>query len=107
MQIPFFLGDKVPSCSMVSDKLLVQPIILMPPTVCSPFEAPSRVLGPKVCEITCIIEVLPVTSSTMMNFFKGPSEINADFAPAQLEIGHFVIVFVGLLFHGSGGYPLS
>ena len=78
-----FAGDKIPSLNVSGQELEVDPVALEAPIVCKPFEQPTRAVGPKVCEITCIIEVLPITSATMMNFFKGPAEINEDFAQEE------------------------
>jgi hypothetical protein len=86
VQIPF-AGEKVPPCSITGGELEVAPIILEPPTVCTPFQSLERSLGPKVCEITCIIEVLPVTSATMMNFFRGPANKNEEFVPVEIDRG--------------------
>ena len=83
VKIPF-VG---PTCAVTGRELEVQPILLASPTVCTPVETPHRVLGPKVCEITCIIEVLPLASATLINFFKGPPEVNEEFAPPEEDQG--------------------
>jgi hypothetical protein len=82
-----FAGDEIPTLAVAGSELEVSPIKLSAPKVCSPFEPPKRSLGPKVCEITCIIEVLPITSATMLNFFKGPAKINEDFAVSEEDQG--------------------
>lgn len=51
-----------------------------------PFHQPSRQFGNACCDITCIIEVFPITSATLKNFFSGPLNVNRKFAP-QEDIG--------------------
>lgn len=77
LQIPFDPNLKA-DCSITSQEIKVSPIILESPTICSPVESPSRFLGRHVCEITCIVEVLPLTSSVLVNLFKGPVETSLD-----------------------------
>ena len=86
VRIPF-AGDKLPSLSVAGSELEVPPVKLSDPIVCKPFKLPSRSLGPTVCDITCIIEVIPITSATMMNFFKGPTERNEEFVPEEEDQG--------------------
>jgi N-terminal region of Chorein or VPS13 len=71
LEIPYNPSSKA-DCSIRSHEIHVQPSILEAQTICSPVEIPTRLLGPVVCEITCILEVLPLTSSVMVNFFSGP-----------------------------------
>ena len=78
-----FERENAPSLSVDGKELEIEPIQLNPPTVLKPFHYPKRNFAPKACDITCIIEVLPVASATMMNFFTGPSEVNMKFAPQQ------------------------
>jgi len=75
LQIPYDMNTRA-DCSIRSHELNVMPMILDAPTICSPIETPTRFLGPRVCEITLIVEVLPLTSSVMVNFFKGPVDEN-------------------------------
>lgn len=82
-----FMGEDVPNLSISGSELEVSPLILPTAVVCKPIQPLSRRLGPKVCEITCIIEVLPITSDTMMNFFKGPAEVNPDFVVPEEDKG--------------------
>ena len=77
VQIPFNPNNEA-DCSIKSHEIKVSPIILDAPTICSPVENPTRILGKHVCEITCIVEVLPLTSSVLVNLFTGPVEISAD-----------------------------
>ncbi|KAL3921405.1 MAG: hypothetical protein SGILL_002764, partial [Bacillariaceae sp.] len=76
-----------PNLAVTGEELEVDPMLLPMPTVLKPFEPPKRDLGLKVCDITCIIEVLPLTSATMMNFFKGPAEVNEEFVPVEEDQG--------------------
>ena len=86
MKLPFS-GDNIPSLAICGQELEVDPILLPSPKVLRPFQQSSRGLGPHVCDITCIIEVLPLTSATMMNFFKGPSELNEEFVQPEVDNG--------------------
>jgi hypothetical protein len=61
------------------------PLQLPTPRVLKPFRHSSRDLGPRVCDITCIIEVLPLTTTTMMNFFKGPLVLNEEFVTQEFD----------------------
>ncbi|KAG7355258.1 vacuolar-sorting-associated protein 13 C-terminal domain containing protein [Nitzschia inconspicua] len=76
-----------PPLSVTGQELEVDPIQLPTPKVLKPFRYSSRDLGPSVCDITCIIEVLPMTTATMTNFFKGPMQLNEEFAPQEEDIG--------------------
>ena len=78
-----FLGENIPSCSVVGQELEVDPLALAPPKVLKPFQNPTRQFGNQSCDITCVIECLPLTAATMQNFFSGPSEINKRFAPQE------------------------
>lgn len=78
-----FLGENIPSCSVVGQELEVEPIALAPPKVLKPFQNPTRQFGNQSCDITCVIEAFPITSATMKNFFSGPSEVNKTFAPQE------------------------
>lgn len=80
--IPFW-GGNMPSLSLDGEELEIEPIRLAPPKILRPFHHRNRDFGPQTCDITCIIEVLPLASSTMMNFLTGPSEVNMKFAPKQ------------------------
>jgi hypothetical protein len=68
LRIPFADAN---ACGITSPRISASPAVLAPPTICSPFEQPSRCLGPTVCELTCIIELLPLTSSALLNLFTG------------------------------------
>ncbi|CAB9515429.1 Putative vacuolar protein sorting-associated protein [Seminavis robusta] len=80
LEIPYKTGTKA-DCSIRSHEIQVPPIILDAPTICSPVETPTRVLGPVVCEITVIVEVLPLASSVMVNFFSGPVDDTIEVEP--------------------------
>ena len=78
-----FSGKDIPSLSVDGKELEIEPIRLPPPKVLKPFRHRRRNFGSKACDITCIIEVLPLTSATMINFLTGPLEVNMKFAPKQ------------------------
>lgn len=82
-----YSGEGVPSLAVTGKELEVAPVILSPPTVCNPLQTAERTLGPRVCELTGIIEVIPLTSATLMNFFTGPSTVNEGFAAEETEQG--------------------
>lgn len=82
-----FAGDDIPDLSVAGRELEVTPLILPPPIVCRPDKPLARRMGTRICEITCIIEVLPITSSTMINFFKGPVDVNEDFLEPEEDKG--------------------
>ena len=82
-----FEGEDIPDLSVAGQELEVKPLILPSSIVCRPEKPLSRRLGTHVCEITCFIEILPITSKTMINFFKGPTELNEDFLePTEDEV---------------------
>lgn len=80
-------GEDVPDLSVNGSELEVNPICLPGPSVCKPAHSFSRSLGTEICEITCIIEVLPITSATFMNFFSGPAELNEEFVAEEEDQG--------------------
>jgi hypothetical protein len=84
LQIPYDPNRKA-DCSLTSHGIQVAPIILDSPTICTPVEIPTRCLGPHVCEITCIVEVLPLASSVLVNLFTGPVEVPDEDDPPQEE----------------------
>lgn len=82
-----FVGANLPDLSVAGKELDVKPIILPSPIICKPVKSISRRLGPSICEITGIVEVLPTTISTLVNFFKGPPELNEDFLQLEEDNG--------------------
>eukprot|EP00980_Cylindrotheca_fusiformis_P021401 scaffold8259_cov143-Cylindrotheca_fusiformis.AAC.19 len=80
-----FRGERIPSLALAGKELEVTPVILSPPTVCTPLKNVERSLGPKVCELTCLVEVIPMASETLMNFFTGPSKLNEDFVVEEAD----------------------
>lgn len=82
-----FSGEKAPSLSISGHELEVDPVALHTPKVVTPFKQSSRLLGPKVCEITLILEVLPLAMSTLSNFVAGPTDVNEDFAVHDRDQG--------------------
>lgn len=85
LQIPFVDGS---ACGLTSDRISVSPTVLSPPTVCTPFVRPDRFLGPRVCEITCIIELLPLASSALLHLFGGsPTDSKVSEETASFNTG--------------------
>jgi hypothetical protein len=64
VQIPF---DGASACDIASPLIHLSPVIFESPKICSPYEKMTRVLGPNVCEITCVVDVLPLTLSTLLS----------------------------------------
>ena len=54
-----------------SDRINVPPQAVSPSPILLPFEQPRRWLGPKVCEVTAAIEVLPTVFAALLNLFTG------------------------------------
>lgn len=75
------------SLATTGQEIEVDPILFPTPKVLKPFRHSTRDLGPRVCDITCIIEVLPLTAATMMNFFSGPTTLNDEFVPVEEDSG--------------------
>lgn len=71
IQIPF--ADAM-ACSVVSPRITVSPITVAEPSVCKPSDQPSRHLGSRVCEMTCIFEVLPTVTSALLGLFTPKQE---------------------------------
>lgn len=71
LQIPFVDNT---ACGLSSPRITVLPTVLSLPTVCTPIKTIERTLGPIVCEMTCIIELLPLTLSALLNFFDGSGD---------------------------------
>jgi hypothetical protein len=75
LQIPYTDHD---ACSITSPRVCVLPTILPPPTICSPLNEPHRFLGAQVCEITAIIEVLPLTSTALSRLFSSAEDEHSE-----------------------------
>lgn len=58
-------------CSLTSKRISVDPIIVPRPTICQPVQTLDRFLGPTICEMTCVVDVLPVTFAALSNLFVG------------------------------------
>eukprot|EP00934_Nitzschia_sp_Nitz4_P002078 Nitzschia sp. Nitz4//scaffold140_size61219//29533//49080//NITZ4_006440-RA/size61219-augustus-gene-0.64-mRNA-1//-1//CDS//3329536227//2078//frame0 len=86
VKIPY-AGEDIADLSVAGKEVDVTPEVLPLPVVCKPVQSYKRGLGPKVCEITCIIEVLPLTSSVLGNFFGGPSERHPDYIVEEEDQG--------------------
>jgi len=82
-----FSGENIPDLTVAGLELEVQPLLLPPAVVCRPSKLLSRNMGMKVCEITFVIEVLPKTTDVMINFFKGPTDVNEDFVEPEEDKG--------------------
>jgi hypothetical protein len=63
------------SCSLVSSLISVQPTQVGNETICRPFVQPERRFGPSICEVTVVIELMPLVSKAVTNFFNPVDEI--------------------------------
>lgn len=83
VQIPFIDHG---ACDLTSPRICVSPTVLSSPSICKPFEQPDRFLGAEVCEFTLVIDVLPLTLSTLLTFFSVASDPPAipDTAPPDM-----------------------
>jgi hypothetical protein len=69
------------ACSVVYPRLAVAPTIITDSFVCQPAHQPSRHLGPKVCELTCVLDVLPSVASTVLGLFSAKEATATGEAP--------------------------
>ena len=58
-----------------SSRISLSPTILPPPKICSPFRNVTRSTGPTVCEMTCIVDVLPMLSMALLKLFSSGDDI--------------------------------
>ncbi|GAX12581.1 hypothetical protein FisN_13Lh037 [Fistulifera solaris] len=72
------------ACSVVYPRLAVAPTIITDPFVCQPADQPSRHLGPRVCELTCVLEVLPSVASTVLGLFNASEETTTENLPETI-----------------------
>jgi len=61
------------ACSIVASRINALPEKIPPERICVPVSHQNRFLGTVVCEITCIIDILPLVSDTILNLFRGPN----------------------------------
>jgi hypothetical protein len=66
LRIPFTLERGKP-CSFDSLETMLPPVILRSPSVCCPFEQPTRLFGSNVCELTCVFEALPKATAEKLD----------------------------------------
>lgn len=62
------------SCSMVSSRIVTLPAEVGPTIICTPASKLDRCLGASVCEITCVIERIPLVLTALLNMFKGSTD---------------------------------
>jgi hypothetical protein len=76
-RVPLFdpqLHDEKALLSVASPVYGIKPIDLPLPTVCTPFVAPTRTMGPIVSEVTLFLDALPVASTILQNLVSGPAD---------------------------------
>ena len=56
-------------------RISMSPTILPLPMICSPYESITRSVGRNVCEVTCIVDVLPFVSKVLVNLFSSGDNI--------------------------------
>ena len=61
-------------CDITSPRISVDPVIVPMPSICKPVESADRFLGPTVCEMTLVIDVIPVAYAALYNLFVGAVE---------------------------------
>ena len=84
VSIPFE-GENEIALSVDGQELEITPLQLDPPSVLKPFYHRKRSFGPKACDVTCLIELMPIASATMLHFLSGPYEVNEKFSPPPDE----------------------
>ena len=83
-EMPFSQED---ACSIISDRLSTKPVKLDPAVICNPFRQPQRLLGPSVCEVTVIIELLPLVSSALSRLFQSPDKGIESDSTTSFDVG--------------------
>lgn len=79
LRIPFpgqHRDGELSLCSIVSREIEVDSVELHPPTVCAPIQQQVRSLGPTICEITLVINALPVAAGLLLTFLSGSIDAN-------------------------------
>ena len=73
LKIPF--SDEWES-NVTSGRISLDPYLASKPTILKPVETLDRFLGPNICEMTCVIDVLPSTFAALSNLFVGTDEVD-------------------------------
>ena len=79
LKMPFLTGPMQEAssvCRISSSEIEADSVVLNPPTVCTPVEEQTRSLGPSICELTLIIDALPVASDLLITLLTGSVDIN-------------------------------
>uniref|UniRef100_A0A7S2Y632 C2 domain-containing protein n=1 Tax=Entomoneis paludosa TaxID=265537 RepID=A0A7S2Y632_9STRA len=61
-------------CNLTSQRISMDPVVVSKPTICKPVETVDRFLGPAVCEMTFVVDVLPAAFAALYNLFIGAAE---------------------------------
>jgi len=83
IQVPFDGSD---TCSLTASRIGTSPAELPPTTICLPVTQKERCLGPVVCEVTCIIDLLPLVTQTVLGLFRGTPDKTDDQESALTEM---------------------
>jgi hypothetical protein len=78
LRIPFLDAD---ACGISSPPISASPTVFHPPTICTPLVQPTRSLGHTICEISCIIELIPKAWSILVSFFEGDQKSSITSVP--------------------------
>ena len=63
-------------CSIISRDIEVDSVILHAPTVCAPVQQQVRSLGSSICELTLVINTLPVAADVIRTLLSGSIDAN-------------------------------
>ena len=86
IKIPFVDSTAPGICP---NRISLSPTILPLPTICSPYETITRTVGRKVCEITCIVDVLPAVSKALVKLFStGDNVVHSSRQSVSAEFLH-------------------
>jgi hypothetical protein len=58
-------------CSIVSDEIVADTVELLPPSVCAPAQQQGRNLGVSICELTLVVDALPLASDLLLTLITG------------------------------------
>jgi hypothetical protein len=75
------------ACSFTDPGVFVDPGLVRRPTVCVPPKIPLRFLGPQICEMTCLIDVLPHAWSALYGLFNADIEMIEESSVAESSVG--------------------
>lgn len=75
LQIPYADDG---ACGLTAPGVFVDPYVVGKPMVCVPDKKPHRYMGPRVCEITCMVDVLPRAWTSLYGLFNADIQLDAE-----------------------------